>query len=66
MKTTNEQDETKMLNYFFSEIDKNLHILQTNRIDSIVVNIRGPALKAILKYSSHSSILVIKEKTKSC
>ena len=55
-----------MLNYFFSEVDKNLHILQTNRIDSIVVNIRGPALKAILKYSSHSSILVIKEKTKSC
>lgn len=44
MKITNEQDETKMLNYFFSEIDKNLHILQTNRIDSIVVNIRGPAL----------------------
>ena len=56
---------SKSLNDFFSNIIKTLNIAQTNHSDSNFGSVRGCALKTILQYINHSSILTIKEMTKS-
>ena len=50
---------------FFSNSIKALNIPRTNHSDSVIKNVRNPALKDIVRYHNHPSILVIKEKIKS-
>ena len=54
-----------VLNNFFSNIIKNLGILQYNEIDPVSQNIEDTLMKAIIKYRCHRSIIAIKEKCNS-
>lgn len=51
-----DRETTKVLNNFFSNIIKNLHIQQFNENDPIYENINDPFLKAIVRYQNHLSI----------
>ena len=62
---TNDMEIAKALNDFFSNIIKTLNIPKKDHTDLIVENVRDPALKAMLKYLKHPSILAIKRKLKS-
>lgn len=57
-----DRETTKVLNNFFSNIIKNLHIQQFNENDPIYKNINDPFLKAIVRYQNHLSIIVVKGK----
>ena len=46
----------------FDNIVKNLNISQYSGLDPIIINVRGPNLKDILKYKNHPSILAIRNK----
>ena len=58
MKTGKETAE--VFNNFFCNIIKNLNIFQCSDFDPIIVNVKDPTLKAIIKYEKHLSILAIK------
>ena len=58
MKTGKETAE--VFNNFFCNIIKNLNIFQCSDFDPIIVNVKDPTLKAILKYEKHLSIMAIK------
>ena len=49
------------MNEFFSNVVTNLNIPQFNQIDRTSENISDPVIKAIVKYSAHSSVIAIKE-----
>ena len=49
---------------FFSNIIKDLKILQYSNFDPIAQNIEDPALKAIVKYKNHPSIRTVQVKYK--
>ena len=52
----------KVLKNFFSNIIKILEIPQYNQVDPICQNIKNPAIKAIIKYRNHPSIIAINER----
>ena len=58
MKTGKETAE--VFNNFFCNIIKNLNIFQCSDFDPIIVNVKDPILKAILKYEKYLSIPAIK------
>ena len=62
---TNDKEIAKVLNDFFSNIIKTLNIPQKNHTDSMIENVRGPTLKAILKYCKYPSISAKKGKMRS-
>ena len=49
--------ESKVLNKFFSNTAKNLEILKCSKYESFVYIIEDQALRAILKYKNHPSII---------
>ena len=49
------------MNDIFSNVATNLNIPQFNQIDRTSENISDPAIKAIVRYKSHPSIIAIKE-----
>ena len=55
-----EKGTAEIFNNFFGNIVKNLNIFQYSDFDPIIVNVKDPTLKAILKYEKHLSILPIK------
>ena len=52
------------LNRFFSNIVKNLKILEYENLNHNFQKVKDPVLKAILKYKNHPSIIARKEKLK--
>ena len=58
---TSESETAETLNNFFSNIVKKLNISKINSNNSVTENIKDPVFKAILKYKSHPSILVIQK-----
>lgn len=57
--------DNKSFEWYFSNIGDTLNIPQTNHCDLNFENAKDSTLIAILKYCNDTSILVIKEKTKS-
>ena len=57
-----EKGTAEIFNNFFGNIVKNLNIFQYSDFDPIIVNVKDPTLKAILKYEKHPSILAIRTK----
>ena len=57
-----DQANTKVLNNFFSNINKNIEIPQYDQVDPICQDIKDPVIKAIIKYRNLSSIIAIKER----
>ena len=57
-----DQTNPKIMNNFFSDIIKNLEILQYNQVRPICQNIKDPVIKAIIKYRNHPNIIAIKER----
>ena len=53
------QNQTKLLNNFFSNIVKNLNISRYSEVDSVARNMTDPTLRAKLKCKDHLSILAI-------
>ena len=49
------------MNDIFSNVATNLNIPQFNQIDRTSENISDPAIKAIVRYKAHPSIIAIKE-----
>ena len=49
------------MNDFFSNVITNPNITQFNQIDRTSENISDPAIKAIVRYKTHPSIIAIKE-----
>ena len=49
------------MNDIFSNVATNLNIPQFNQIDRTSENISDPAIKAIVRYKTHPSIIAIKE-----
>ena len=58
---TSESETAETLNNFFSNIVKKLNISKINSNNSVTENIKDPVFKAIWKYKSHPSILVIQK-----
>ena len=54
-----EKGTAEVFNKFFGNILKNLNISQYSNFDPIIENVKGPTLKAILKYKKHPRVLVI-------
>ena len=54
----------KILNEFFSNIVKYLKIPEYENLNRNFEKVKDPALKAILKYKNHPSVIAIKEKSK--
>ena len=63
----NENDEktATVLNNFFSNVITSLYIPQYNESEPLSQNINNPLIAAIIKYRSHPSIIVIKDKCNS-
>ena len=58
--TSEDKDNVKLLNPFFSNSVKNLKISEFSDSNSLAENIAHPVFKAILKYKNHPSITAIK------
>ena len=58
---TSESETAETLNNFFSNIVKKLNISKINSNNSVTEIIKDPVFKAIWKYKSHPSILVIQK-----
>ena len=58
--------KAEILICFFSDIGKNLKILQYSNYDPIVQSIVDPTLEAIAKYKNHSDILTIQPSRHGC
>ena len=57
----NDNDAARVLNTFFSNIVRDLQILDCNNCDQLEGKIQDPVLKAKVKYRNHPSILTIGE-----
>ena len=57
-------ETAEVLNAFFENIVKNLEINQNSNFDPVTKNVKDPALRAILKYKDHPSILAIQNNCK--
>ena len=55
-------ETAKVFNTFFSNVVQNLNISRFPDSDPLIRNIKDPALKAILKYRKHPSIIAIESK----
>ena len=55
LKTDVELETVKVLNTFFSNVVQNFNISRFPDFDPFIRNIKGPTLKAILKYQKHPS-----------
>ena len=61
---TSESETGETLNNLFSNKVKKLSIPKFNSNNSVTENIKDPAIKAILKYKNHLSILAIQKYSK--
>ena len=59
-----ELETAEVLNKFFSNIVNNLEISKYSKYESFIDNIKVQALRAILKYKNHPSIIAIQNKFK--
>ena len=55
-----ESKTVEVLNEFFSNIVKNLKILEYDNVNPDFENVKGSVFKEILKYQNHPSIITIK------
>ena len=60
MISTEDEKNAELLNAFFSNAVSNLNIPEYSGINILAGRISNPALKAILKYKNHLSIVAIK------
>ena len=56
-----DKETVKVLNEFFSNVVTKLNIPQFNQIKRTSENISDPAIKAIMKYRAHPSVIAIKK-----
>ena len=57
-----EMEIAKVLNTFFSNVIQNSNIFKFPDSDPLILNIKDPTLKAILKYNKRLAIIAIESK----